>query len=383
MQATCNSNHCSFLFLQGSILPVSRVGVPEVTIQTTQTENISKDPSSSATRLDANARNDIEIDGTEKNNEGNEISSNMAEKPTGIFVSTVASDSEKGPITRNAASKRNIEVTLIQPTDPTAEPTYEVTVVTSEAEPTEKGDMSSVQKHEIGETDRSKAKAVEITVSESEPLPVLQTISVREDDSQQKDRTKISESETKNVVVEINDRGDTIEAKLQTVLKSVQSQDSVPVSDSDPVTMAAVKSILPDDVGAVANVLNEVEVGGDETSPSKVTETAVEMRDNSVNTSVDLVMNDSDLLDEETDSDDEDDDDDDDEGVHTVEVPSTNIHSELLSHLTDSITPTPGPDDEQKKVVKPRQYYKCNICSRVFYGPNKFKSKYSGLSLQQ
>ena len=369
--------------MQGSILPVSRVGVPEVTIQTTQTENISKDPSSSATRLDANARNDIEIDGTEKNNEGNEISSNMAEKPTGIFVSTVASDSEKGPITRNAASKRNIEVTLIQPTDPTAEPTYEVTVVTSEAEPTEKGDMSSVQKHEIGETDRSKAKAVEITVSESEPLPVLQTISVREDDSQQKDRTKISESETKNVVVEINDRGDTIEAKLQTVLKSVQSQDSVPVSDSDPVTMAAVKSILPDDVGAVANVLNEVEVGGDETSPSKVTETAVEMRDNSVNTSVDLVMNDSDLLDEETDSDDEDDDDDDDEGVHTVEVPSTNIHSELLSHLTDSITPTPGPDDEQKKVVKPRQYYKCNICSRVFYGPNKFKSKYSGLSLQQ
>ena len=72
-----------------------------------------------------------------------------------------------------------------------------------------------------------------------------------------------------------------------------------------------------------------------------------------------------------------DDDDEDDTVDDSIEVPTSTIHSELLSRLTETMSPSANSQDgAQKKVVTPRQHFKCNICNRVFYGPNKFKSKY-------
>ena len=189
-----------------------------------------------------------------------------------------------------------------------------------------------------------------------------------------KDTAKPVEAEKQNVVVEMNERGDhAINIKLEKVVTPGKQQTGA-LKDSDPVTMAAVKSILPDDAGTVANVLNEIEVGGEGNSPVKVGETSVEMRDSSMNTTEDLVVNESELLDDS----DDDDDDDDEDGDETIEVATSSLHSELLSRLTETLTPVVSSQGsgEDKKVVTPRQHYKCNICNRVFYGPNKFKSKF-------
>ena len=251
------------------------------------------------------------------------------EKPTGIFVSTIASEAK----TEKATTESAVKVIMVPP---------------SETQITEKGDQPIIHKKEICERE------------ENNSVPSVS-----------------SDTKAQNVVVKINEGGDALSAKLAG-LKSVTAQESVLNRNSDPVTMAAVKSILPEGTGAVANVLTEVEVAGSNTAPTKITSSSVEMRDSSVNTSVELVVNEDDLLNEETEDDDgEDDEDEDDEDEEdTVEVPTTTIHSELLSRLTETLATAPKLEETQKKVVKPRQYYKCNICNRVFYGPNKFKSKF-------
>ena len=245
------------------------------------------------------------------------------EKPTGIFVSTITPEATR--------------------TKPTEETAVEVVVAPRGQEITEEGDN----------------------------IIVLKKASSDEEE-------KNFETDEQRVIVTINEGGDAISSKVaEFKLTSLPSVTNVTNSNSDPVTMAAVKSILPDVTGAVRDVLNEVEVGGVNNSPSKTAEisTAVEMKDSSANTSVELVVNEDDLLDDDTDDDEDEEDDDDDED--TVEVPSMEIRSELLSRLTESLTPTVVKQEEPtpKKEVKPRQYFKCNICNRVFYGPNKFKSK--------
>ena len=242
------------------------------------------------------------------------------EKPTGIFVSTISSET-----TGNK---------------PTEEPVVEVVVAPRGQEITEEGDN----------------------------IIVLKKASSNEEE-------KNFETDEQRVIVTINEGGDAISSKVaEFKLTSSPSVTNVTNSNSDPVTMAAVKSILPDVTGAVRDVLNEVEVGGDNNSPSKTAEASVEMKDSSANTSVELVVNEDDLLDDDTDDDEDDEEDEDDED--TVEVPSMEIRSELLSRLTESLTPTViKQEPTPKKEVKPRQYFKCNICNRVFYGPNKFKSK--------
>ena len=197
------------------------------------------------------------------------------ERPSGIFVSTVGADSEAGPSSAGRA-KSGARVTVLAVT---------------ENEPTEKGDMSSVQKGDMISGDRD-PKTLQIVSGESEEPCII--VKLKEPDGQ-------NETNKPNVVVEMNEAGDTLNVKLEKVLNSAKSQARITASDSDPVTMAAVKSILPVDAGAVANVLNEIEVGGEETSPSKINETSVEMRNNSGNASMDLVVNESDILDEETD----------------------------------------------------------------------------------
>ena len=268
------------------------------------------------------------------------------EAPSGIFVTS--SESSRSPVTRAKSDAR-------------------VTVLAVEGNRiTEKGD------------------AAPATVTEDTQVPVSgepQKVHIVSSDSKHSYVVKLrepamqSETEKQNVVVEMNEGGDhAINIKLEKVLTPGKQQDGA-LKDSDPVTMAAVKSILPDNAGTVANVLNEIEVGGEGTSPEKIGETTIEMTDSSMNTTGDLVVNESELLEDDSDDDDDEEDEDDDD---TIEVSTSSMHSELLSRLTETFTP-PGADQsgtEDKKTVTPRQHYKCNICNRVFYGPNKFKSKF-------
>ena len=226
----------------------------------------------------------------------------------------------------------------------------------------EKGDATSEAEDNHASVS-GEPQTVHVVSSDSQHTYVVK---LREPDRQ-------TETEKQNVVVEMNEGGDhAINIKLQKVLTTAKQHGDVSVKDSDPITMAAVKSILPDGASDVANVINEIEVGGEESSPVKIGEASVEMRDRSVDTSVDLVVNESDIMDEETDEDEEDDDDEDD----TIDVSTSQIHSELLSRLTETLTPSGASQSSaEKKTVTPRQHFKCSICNRVFYGPNKFKSK--------
>ena len=266
-----------------------------------------------------------------------------AEAPSGIFVTS--SESSHSPVTRAKSDAR-------------------VTVLAVEGNRiTEKGDAASVTVDTQVPENQGPQK-VHIVSSDSKHSYVVKL----------REPARQSETEKQNVVVEMNEGGDhAINIKLEKVLTPGKQQDGA-LKDSDPVTMAAVKSILPDNAGAVANVLNEIEVGGEGTSPEKIGETTIEMTDSSMNTTGDLVVNESELLDDDSDDDDDEEDEDDDD---TIEVSTSSMHSELLSRLTETFTP-PGADQsstEDKKTVTPRQHYKCNICNRVFYGPNKFKSK--------
>ena len=300
--------------------------------------------------------------------------------PTGIFVTSsepsqlpVTAGTSQSPAISEASQSPVVSVTGQSP-NTRANPDARVTVLTVEGNRiTEKGDATPVTVPENKQVlENREPQKVHIVSRDSK-----QSFTVN-----LKETAKPVEAEKQNVVVEMNERGDpAINIKLEKVV-TPGKQHVGALKDSDPVTMAAVKSILPDDAGTVANVLNEIEVGGEGNSPVKVGETSVEMRDSSMNTTGDLVVNESELLDDSDAEDDDDDDEEDEDGDETIEVATSSLHSELLSRLTETLTPVVSSQGsgEDKKVVTPRQHYKCNICNRVFYGPNKFKSRFISIS---